>query len=107
MVLVVKSEPPQAVQRPVKDPSELGVKCRLQLVVFLAEPRARREQQHEAADDGTGCVTESGQFVGNEMQPNGELAAPLIPVLAIYGERVFAADREQALDDNAAILAAT
>src|SRR5262249_2858658 len=50
VVLIVDSKPLQAIERPIEDASEFLANVVLQFVILLAQPRARRCQQYEAAD---------------------------------------------------------
>ena len=77
----------------------------LQLDILLAEPRHRQHQHDEAVGHRAGGVAELRQFVGDEDQPRREFSGPLLPVFDVDGQKVFARDRQQALDHDAAVAA--
>ena len=86
-----------------KIPGSSAWSAGLELVVLLAEPGAREQQQHDAADDGGRCVAELRQLVRYDMKTRRQLAGPLVSVLAIDRQRVLAGDAQQPLDDDAAV----
>jgi len=63
LVFLVDGKSAQALERQVQDARKLGAKLGLQFVVLFAQPRARRQEQHEAADDGARYIAQARQFI--------------------------------------------